>query len=190
MQSNGGGETVRADRQTVKLARTLRRPMSPPEFALWVRLRARGAGKQVWRRQHPLGAYVLDFYCHAARLVVEVDGISHGMGDRATHDERRDNWLRAQGLRVLRIAASDVLADPDNVADGLGRLANAMLTSLRGRCPEGGGGSRHHLSNAHLTPRTPSDGCAATSPAARERGVRRERAAQALVGGFGALVGG
>jgi very-short-patch-repair endonuclease len=52
----------------------------------------------VFRRQHPIGRYVLDFYCAEARLAVEIDGMSHDLGDRPRHDANRDAWLNARGL--------------------------------------------------------------------------------------------
>jgi very-short-patch-repair endonuclease len=63
-----------------------------------------------------------------AKLAVEVDGIVHGMGDQAVHDERRDAWLRKQGIEVLRIPASAVMADPDEEADHIYRTASARLS--------------------------------------------------------------
>ncbi len=81
------------------------------------------------RRQHPIGPYVLDFYCPAAHLAVEVDGYVHGTGDIPERDERRDTWLKAQGISVLRIAASDVMADPDEEAGMIWRTAMALISS-------------------------------------------------------------
>jgi len=72
---------MRAPRSTVELAQRLRRNLSPPEARLWSHLRARIPGMPAFRRQHPLGRYVIDFYCATARLAVEVDGIGHDMGD-------------------------------------------------------------------------------------------------------------
>jgi very-short-patch-repair endonuclease len=89
--------------------------MSLPEVLLWQRLKARPGGLK-FRRQHPAGRYVLDFYCSQARLVIEVDGIAHDMGDRPERDEARDQELGRVGLRILRIAASDILRDPDEIA--------------------------------------------------------------------------
>jgi very-short-patch-repair endonuclease len=85
----------------------------PPEGILWQILRAR-PGDLKFRRQHPIGPYVVDFYCAAARLAIEVDGASHDMGDRPAHDARRDAWLRRQGLRVIRFNAGDVMKDPES----------------------------------------------------------------------------
>src|SRR5215210_9408697 len=88
--------------------------MSPPENALWRVLRSRPEGLQ-FRRQHPFGPYVLDFYCKAAGLAVEVDGMAHSMGTNPAKDERRDNYLLANGVERLRIAAADVRGDLDAV---------------------------------------------------------------------------
>jgi very-short-patch-repair endonuclease len=65
---------------------------------------------------------VLDFYCASARLAIEVDGAAHDFGDRPRLDDVRTEWLKSQGVDVLRIAAKDVLADADAVADALIRL--------------------------------------------------------------------
>ena len=93
--------------------------MTPPEVMLWVRLRPRQPEGPRIRRQHPIGPYIADFYCSAARLVIEVDGRGHNMGDRPERDERRDAWMAAQGFTVLRYTAADVMADATAVADGI-----------------------------------------------------------------------
>jgi len=114
---------MRSSTLTLKRAKSLRRAMTKPEVLLWTRLRQRVENAPVWRRQHPLGPYIADFYCAAAELVAEIDGHLHGDDSQRLHDERRDRWMASQGLRVERVAASSVFADPDRVADGLRRLA-------------------------------------------------------------------
>ena len=94
---------------TRERARRLRTSMTLPELLLWDALRAGRAGLKI-RRQHPLGPYILDFYCDAAKLAIEIDGEAHR--DRQAADARRDGWLRSQGIRTLRIPAADVLRDP------------------------------------------------------------------------------
>ena len=89
---------------SVARARRLRRQMSLPEVLLWQQLRARPGGFK-FRHQHPVGSYLLDFFCHAARLAVEVDGVSHEMGDNPARDERRDRWLAKQGILTFRVTA-------------------------------------------------------------------------------------
>ena len=96
-------------------ARSLRREMSPPEVRLWQVLRSRPGGFK-FRRQHPSGPYVADFYCHEARLVIEVDGEAHSRGDRPTSDAERDRWFADRGIATVRVTARDVLADTDAVA--------------------------------------------------------------------------
>jgi len=95
-------------------ARHLRRSMSLPEVLLWRELRKKPNGVQ-YRRQHPAGPYVLDFFCAPASLAIEVDGEAHSLGDRPMKDEIRDKWLEAQGIRVMRIPAKDVLKNLDGV---------------------------------------------------------------------------
>ena len=104
---------------TVRRARGLRREMSPPEVLLWQRLRLRPGGVK-FRRQHPVGVYVADFYAVEGRVIVEVDGVAHDF--RVERDAVRDAWLRGQGFVVVRVAAADVLKDVDGVVDGLVRV--------------------------------------------------------------------
>ena len=112
----GGSETLR--RPTVYAARKLRRTMSLPEVLLWQRLRG-SPNSVAFRKQHPIDPYVADFYCSKARLVIEIDGIAHDMGDRPERDEARDLFLAERGYHVLRIAADDILKDADGVANSI-----------------------------------------------------------------------
>ncbi len=107
------------DRNAVVMrARELRRSPTLPEGLLWQALRKRPQGLK-FRRQHPLGPFIVDFFCPAVRMVVEVDGESHSMGDRPSQDARRDGRLREQGLRVVRFNASDVMNDVEAVVTGI-----------------------------------------------------------------------
>lgn len=95
-------------------ARSLRKAMSPPEVILWRELRKRPGGFK-FRRQHPSGAYIADFYCHEARLVIEVDGFAHDTGTQPERDRVRDGWFAARGIMTLRISGRDVLRNLDYV---------------------------------------------------------------------------
>jgi very-short-patch-repair endonuclease len=95
---------------TVAKARALRRMMTRPEAHLWQVLRTRPDGLK-FRRQHPVGSYVIDFYCPAAKLAVEVDGDSHDMGTNPARDAARDAWLKERGLRICRIPARYLYGD-------------------------------------------------------------------------------
>jgi very-short-patch-repair endonuclease len=82
-------------------ARELRQPQTPIESNLWARLRDRQLGGYKFRRQHPIGRFVVDFYCADCRLVVEVDGDSHA--DQVEYDQARTEWLNEQGYIVIRL---------------------------------------------------------------------------------------
>ena len=109
--------------QTVEMARELRRRMTPPEARLWVCLRGKRLEGLKFRRQHPIGPYVLDFYCPSAKLAVEVDGQGHEQPDQVAHDRRRTAWPRDRGLRVVRLAAEDVRLHLDDVVDFIRQTA-------------------------------------------------------------------
>ena len=97
--------------------------MTLPEVLLWQALRARPTGLK-FRRQHPSGPYVLDFYCEEASLAIEVDGMAHD--SRQKRDAERDEWLAARGIRSCRIPAEEVLADPGAVTDAIVAAARAL----------------------------------------------------------------
>ena len=97
--------------------------MSEPEVLLWTRLRGRGSDRPTFRRQHPIGSIIVDFYCPSATLAIEVDGAMHW--DQHERDEARDRWLRAQGIEVMRIPASRVYSDLGGTVDGILLLAEA-----------------------------------------------------------------
>jgi very-short-patch-repair endonuclease len=82
-------------------ARRLRREQTQEEKQLWRSLRAGRFAGFKFRRQHPAGHYVLDFYCPNARLAVELDGFGHGHPVQRDHDLKRDQWLDQEGIEVL-----------------------------------------------------------------------------------------
>ncbi|MEH6702348.1 endonuclease domain-containing protein [Parasphingorhabdus sp.] len=116
---------ARTTRATILKARKLRKTMSKPEVMLWQILRERPTGVK-FCRQHPIGSYILDFYCASAKLGIEVDGIAHDMGDRPERDERRDWALAQEGVETIRISAQEVLVDPSDVADRILRYIQSL----------------------------------------------------------------
>jgi very-short-patch-repair endonuclease len=114
-------------------ARAMRKAMSEPELMLWSRLRGRGPETPTFRRQHPLGSLILDFYCPAARLAVEVDGRTHWDDAAQAKDAARDRWLMNQGISVLRIPASQIYHDLSGVTDGVRLRAEALVAAERQR---------------------------------------------------------
>jgi very-short-patch-repair endonuclease len=110
----------RIGRDKLAQARELRRRMTAEEKALWQRLRANRLGGLHFRRQQIVGGYIVDFYCHAAGLVVEVDGGAHQ--HQQQYDAEREMLLSARGLRVVRVTNEEVRRD---IADVLRRIALA-----------------------------------------------------------------
>ena len=101
---------MRAPAKTFVRARRLRREMTLPEVQLWQALRGSAMNGTRFRRQHPIGIYVLDFYAPSAKLAIEVDGAAHDIPCVARRDVARDAWLSAQGLRIMRFSAVDILS--------------------------------------------------------------------------------
>jgi adenine-specific DNA-methyltransferase len=106
---------------TTRNARSLRASQTEAESFLWRRLRDRQLGSAKFRRQVPIGPYIADFACYAARLVVELDGGQHA--DTAAADATRTAWLEQRGFRVLRFWNHDVLANPEGVLE---RISEAL----------------------------------------------------------------
>ena len=111
---------------TTRYARKLRRKMTLPEVIFWHWLRQRPDGLK-FRRQHPTGAYVLDFFCSDARLAIEVDGEAHSRGDRPSRDAARDRWLQEAGIETLRVPAIELLKNADGALQWIVTSAKARL---------------------------------------------------------------
>lgn len=98
-------------------ARTLRRNQADAERKLWSVLRRKHIDGHRFRRQHPIGRYVVDSVCLAEKLVVEVDGGQHAV-DRQ-RDEKRTAWLQSRGYRVIRFWNNEVLANTEGVYEAI-----------------------------------------------------------------------
>ncbi len=83
-------------------ARRLRHEQTDEEKELWRALRAGRFAGFKFRRQHPLGEYILDFYCPAAKLSIELDGFQHGLPEQRRRDEQREKFLVSKGIEELR----------------------------------------------------------------------------------------
>mgnify|MGYP003972765117 FL=1 len=129
-------------------ARDLRKNMTDAERTLWSRIKSRRLQGFRFRRQHPVGNYIVDFVCLELKLVIELDGGQHM--DQQQYDERRDSFLKAQGFTVLRFWNNKVMKEVDGVLESIltflppsqsspykGEEA-ATPSPLRGRVGEGG----------------------------------------------------
>jgi very-short-patch-repair endonuclease len=108
-------QTQRKKDVRVMRAKRLRRDVTSAERKLWLKLRELPIGASHFRRQATIGPYFVDFACHAARLVIELDGGHHGDGAQAKRDKKRDEFLRVNGYRVLRFWNTEMLENVDGV---------------------------------------------------------------------------
>lgn len=99
--------------RTIRRARRLRKSPTRAEEFLWSLVRDKALDGLRFRRQVPIGFYVVDFACLSARLIIEADGGVHAL--RTFDDAKRDAWLTSQGFRVLRISNADILTRPSHV---------------------------------------------------------------------------
>ena len=111
-------------------AREMRSCMSDPEMLLWKLLRNRRIADAKFRRQHPIGRYILDFYGDERKLGIELDGSQHV--EAADYDARRDAWLRRQGIQVLRFWNNQVLGETEAVMEVIygALVVTTSVTSL------------------------------------------------------------
>lgn len=121
----------------VSAARELRQVATPAEQILWQALRGRRLNELRFRRQHPLGRFVLDFYCVAHQLAVEVDGDIHQTPAQAAYDAERTAWLAEKGIRVLRFTNAEVESQLEDVLEKI--VLAASTPSLDGVLPSGEG---------------------------------------------------
>jgi very-short-patch-repair endonuclease len=98
---------------TTNQARQLRKNLTDAERRLWKHLRSRQMGSHKFRRQQPIGSYIVDFVCFKKRLIVAVDGGQHSQ--QAVYDNARTEWLESQGFRVLRFWNNQVLEEIEAV---------------------------------------------------------------------------
>jgi very-short-patch-repair endonuclease len=114
-------------------ARALRKRLTPQEVKLWVKLRELKTLGFHFRRQAPIGRYIVDFASFGARMVVEVDGAQHGVHEGIRSDRTRDAFLRSQGFRVLRFWNSDV---DQNLSGVMESIFNALKTPTPALCAD------------------------------------------------------
>ncbi len=110
-------------------ARALRKQLTSQEVKLWVKLRELKSLGFHFRRQAPIGRYIVDFVSFRSHLVVEADGGQHGMPEGAYSDQVRDAFLQSQGFRVLRYWNSDIDANLAGVMENI-------LSALKDTPPE------------------------------------------------------
>ncbi len=120
----------------VETARELRQNQTPAEDIAWELLRNRKFMDLKFRRQHQVGDYIVDFYCHENKLVVELDGAVHNTEERQKTDQKRDKYLKSMGLKVVRFENKEVVETPD-----------VFLSKLQSAISSPSGGGREGVNN-------------------------------------------
>jgi very-short-patch-repair endonuclease len=123
-------------------AKDLRRTMTRAETLLWRYLKAHRIDGLGFRRQAPMGNYIVDLVCHEAGVVVELDGESHDFDERLRRDQIRDAWLASRGYVVLRFTNKDVLSNLEGVVTVIREAASTRLAAPPSlSLPRKGGGN-------------------------------------------------
>jgi very-short-patch-repair endonuclease len=130
-----------------KLARELRKNMTDKERLLWSKLRGKQFGGFKFRKQAPIGDFIVDFVCFDRKVIVELDGDQHAVSVEA--DKKRSEWLRSQGFRVLRFWNHEVIEDADMMMEAIW-LALQMPPTLT--LPHKGGGDQKAALTSNVPP--------------------------------------
>ncbi len=127
------------DPEFLSFARRLRKDASDAESFLWALLRGRRLGGHKFRRQHPVGHYVLDFFCERSGLAIECDGGQHNTPTARRHDDQRTAFLAERGIRVIRFWSHEVLGDSDAVLEAIWAALADPISLTPGPSPTGTG---------------------------------------------------
>jgi very-short-patch-repair endonuclease len=106
--------------------------MTQPETILWSRLKSKNIYGYKFRRQQPIFDYIIDFYCHELKLIVEVDGEIHALIENADSDKKRENMLRTNGYHILRFTNFDIHNDIETVIDKIKEYITTNLSPCQG----------------------------------------------------------
>ena len=119
----------KSNKNKLNFARRLRKDQTPAESKLWHKIRNRQIGGYKFRRQQPIGQYIVDFYCSLSQLVIEIDGDTHA--DQIEYDQARTKWLATEGYKVIRFTNSDIHANLENVAEEI--LKQCLIRSANSK---------------------------------------------------------
>ena len=126
-------------------SRALRRDLTDAERIIWYGVRAHRLNGASFRRQTPIGPFIVDFVCHDSRLIIEIDGAQHFEAEHEKSDARRDAYLRARGYRVLRFNNHDVMTNRQGVLEAISAALGASPS------PASGGGGEVGARGAGIT---------------------------------------
>jgi very-short-patch-repair endonuclease len=134
-------------------AKQLRQAMTPAETLLWRYLKAGRIDGLGFRLQTPIRNYIVNFVCHSAKLIIELDGASHDFEERRKADEKRDAFFVSEGFEVLRFTNEQVMLNLEGVVETIRQAASSRACgsppSLT-RPHKGGGNNEAHTSNTNI----------------------------------------
>lgn len=133
MDSNDKKDRIHNRSLLKQRRKELRNAATPAEIKLWALLQRSALDGHKFRRQHSVGRYILDFYCPAERLAIELDGDTHFTDEAIQYDRERTDFLNTLNIRVLRFLNTDVFNNPDSVCERiLEEIRRPSLLSFRG----------------------------------------------------------
>ena len=135
------GSNMAQDATLLQFAKQMRHEATTFEVILWRHLSGSKLGGFKFRRQHVVQQRIVDFFCPAKNLIIEVDGETHGSDTEVRYDARRDAYLRSRGGRVMRVLNIDVYADVERIVEViLAQLPPPARDKSRASSPVNGGG--------------------------------------------------
>jgi very-short-patch-repair endonuclease len=133
MQDPPSGPTWHVESNMRMHAKALRRDSTDAERIIWRALRAHRMNGASFRRQTPIGPYIVDFVCHSARVIIELDGGQHFQAEHRERDARRDRFLTRKGYRVLRFNNHEVMTNREGVLEMIAGVLGEAPSPASGR---------------------------------------------------------
>lgn len=120
------------NKELVRNARVLRNNMTKAEIILWSRLREKKINGYKFRRQQPVFDYIVDFYCHELKLIIEVDGEIHSLPEKINYDSKRDKILKINGYHIIRLTNLEIETKLDSTINKIILYINEILSPFQG----------------------------------------------------------
>ena len=122
-----------ASRNTFDKARLLRNNMTEAEKIVWDKLKNRNDFKARFRKQHPIGSFVVDFYCHKYKLAIEIDGEIHLKNEVVEYDDVRSHDIEKFGIKILRFTNNEVFTNLNKIIEEIQKTIAVLEPPLGGR---------------------------------------------------------
>jgi very-short-patch-repair endonuclease len=120
------------NRELVINARVLRNNMTRAEIILWSRLREKKINGYKFRRQQPVFYYIVDFYCHELKFIIEVDGEIHSLPEKTNYDSKRDKILKINGYHIIRLTNLEIETELDSTINKIILYIDEILSPFQG----------------------------------------------------------